>query len=82
VRTLTKPVYPDDAFRKRVEGVVEVEFLIARDGRVVYAYVVKGLEGLDGAALRTVSQWTFEPARHAGQPVPTVARSPVTFRIY
>jgi TonB family protein len=81
-RRLTKPVYPEEAFRKRVEGVVEVEFLIGRDGRVIFAYVLKGIEDVDRAALRTVVQWTFEAARRTDQPVPTIARAPVTFRIY
>lgn len=61
---------------------MEVEFLIGRDGRVVYAWVMRGIEGLELAAVQTVAQWRFEPARRAGQPVPTIARAPVTFRIY
>jgi len=79
---LTKPTYPDDAYHKKIEGTVEVEFLIGRDGRVVYAYVLKSIPALDVAALQTVAQWAFSPARRGGEPVATIARAPVTFRIY
>jgi outer membrane biosynthesis protein TonB len=37
---------------------------------------------LDAAALQTVYQWLFEPARKHGVPVATIAHAPVAFRIY
>jgi protein TonB len=82
VREAVKPTYPREAFDDRIEGTVEVEILIGRTGRVVYAWVIKPVDGLNEAAVRTVLQWSFEPARRDGEPVTTVALVPVTFRIY
>ena len=78
----TRPVYPVEAFTKKVEGVVEVALLIDEQGNVAYAEVRKSVPGLDGAALATVRGWKFEPARRQGRPVATMAFAPVTFHIY
>jgi protein TonB len=78
----TRPVYPQEAFIKKIEGVVEVEFLIDSGGRVVSARVIRSIPLLDAAALQTVRQWVFAPAVKKGRPVSTIARAPVTFRIY
>jgi protein TonB len=78
----TRPIYPQEAFIKKVEGIVEVEFLIDSSGRVVSARVIRSIPLLDAAALATVRQWVFAPAVKKGRPVATIARAPVTFRIY
>ncbi len=82
VRRMVKPVYPRAAFNDRLEGTVELEVLIGRSGRVVYAWSVRPVPGLTEAAIQTALQWTFEPARRAGEPVATIARLPISFRIY
>ena len=79
---LTKPIYPQEAFVKKIEGVVEVEFLIDSTGRVVTVRIIHSVPQLDAAAIQTVRQWVFSPAMKGGRPVATVARAPVTFRIY
>jgi periplasmic protein TonB len=79
---MVKPQYPQDAFVKKIEGVVEVEILIDSTGRVIQARVVRSIAQLDAAALQTVYQWIFSPAVKHGRPVATVARAPVTFRIF
>jgi protein TonB len=79
---LTKPIYPQEAFVKKIEGVVEVEFLIDSTGRVVSVRILHSVPQLDAAAIQTVRQWVFTPAMKGGRPVSTVARAPVTFRIY
>ena len=78
----TRPVYPQDAFIKKIEGVVEVEILIDVTGRVSRARVMRSVPLLDQAAIETVKQWVFTPAIKGGRPVPTTAIAPVTFRIY
>jgi protein TonB len=78
----TKPQYPQEAFIKKIEGTVLVEFLIDSSGRVVRARVIQSVPLLDAAALQTVYQWMFQPAAKHGRPVPTIARAPVHFRIY
>jgi TonB family protein len=79
---LAKPIYPPEAFNKKIEGTVELEIAIDATGKVTGARVLKSVPGLDEAALATVYQWRFEPAIKNGQPVATIARAPVSFRIY
>jgi protein TonB len=74
--------YPQEAFVKKVEGVVTVEILIDSNGRVVRARVIQSVPMLDAAALQTVYQWIFQPAIKDGRPVATIAHAPVAFRIY
>ena len=77
-----RPTYPQEAFAKKVEGTVVLELLIDGAGRVANARVVQSVPALDGAALEAVREWLFAPAIKQGKPVATVARAPVTFRIY
>jgi protein TonB len=65
-----------------VQGVVVMEILIGENGEVAHAEVTTSVPGLDEAALACVRPWRFEPARHGGRPVATVARAPVAFRIF
>jgi protein TonB len=78
----TRPVYPQEAFIKKIEGVVEVEIFIDTNGRVARARILRSVPMLDAAAIETVKQWVFAPAVKGGRPVPTTAIAPVTFRIY
>jgi protein TonB len=78
----SKPRYPPDAFVRKVEGVVIVEFVIDSTGRVVRARIVQSIPALDAAALETVRAWIFSPALKRGRPVATAAQAPVTFRIF
>jgi len=79
---ITRPQYPQEAFVKKIEGIVELEIIIDANGRVSRARVVKSIPLLDAAAIQTVQQWVFQPAIKAGRPVATVAMAPVTFRIF
>jgi protein TonB len=78
----TKPVYPQEAFVKKIEGVVELEVLIDSSGRVSVRRIIHSVPVLDAAAIQTVRQWLFAPAVKNGRPVSTIALIPVTFRIY
>ncbi len=79
---ITRPQYPQEAFVKKIEGVVTVEILIDATGRVVRARIIQSVPMLDAAALQTVYQWVFSPAIKHGRPVATIAHAPVAFRIY
>ena len=80
--TRTQPVYPADAFTKKIEGTVVVEIVIGADGQVLHARVLRSIPSLDAAALSAVRQWRFAPAMKNGVPVATSAVAPVSFRIY
>ena len=76
-----KPVYPHEAFAKKIEGIVTLEILIDERGRVAEARVLNSIPLLDQAALDAVRAWRFQPATRAGRPVAALARAPITFRI-
>ncbi|HVR69297.1 MAG TPA: TonB family protein [Vicinamibacteria bacterium] len=78
----TKPIYPQEAFVKKIEGVVELEVIIDASGRVSVRRIIHSVPVLDAAAMNTVRQWLFSPAVKNGRPVATVALIPVSFRIY
>jgi len=78
----SKPKYPPEAFVRKIEGVVIVEFVIDATGRVVRARIVQSIPMLDAAALEAVRAWVFAPALKRGIAVPTAAQAPVTFRIF
>jgi protein TonB len=79
---MTQPIYPQEAFVKKIEGTVVVEIWIDIHGNVVRTRILQSIPLLDDAAVATVKQWRFEPALKGGRPVMTAARAPVTFRIY
>jgi protein TonB len=64
------PRYTKVALHARVEGTVILKAVIDERGRVSNVHVLSGLPmGLDQAAVDTVQDWTFEPAKLAGRPV-------------
>jgi protein TonB len=78
----TRPVYPAEAFVKKIQGRVVLQILIGVDGRVQDVRVLESVPALDAAAIRTVRQWRFEPALLRGRPVSSWARTPIDFTIY
>ena len=78
---MTKPKYPAEPFYNKVEGTVEIEFIVDEKGKPTDLTVVRSVPGLDEAALACVKKWKFKPAQKQGKPVKTRARAPVTFRI-
>ena len=75
------PVYPQIAQRAGIEGVVIVEAVIAVDGSVRDARVLRSVALLDGAALDAVRQWRYVPTRVNGTPVPVIVTVTVQFRL-
>ena len=63
------PVYPEVAKVARVEGVVLIEAVIATDGSVREARMVRSIPLLDQAALDAVRQWRYQPVLLNGVPV-------------
>ncbi len=66
----TQPVYPQEAFIKKIEGTVMLEILIGVDGRVGRARVLRSIPQLDAAAIQSVRQWIFSPAIKGGRAGP------------
>ena len=74
--------YTDDARRRAVEGEVELEIVVRRDGSVGDVKILKRLgAGLDERAVQAVRQWRFEPARRLGTPVDVIVEVAVEFKL-
>jgi len=56
-----RPVYPAAAFKAGVEGVVNLQVLIGKNGRVENAKAMNGPTPLRQAAIDAVKQWEWEP---------------------
>jgi TonB family protein len=64
----SKPIYPEDARRAGVEGVVVLDAVIGADGRVRRLTPVKGPDLLVRSATAAVESWRFEPYLFDGKP--------------
>ncbi len=75
------PDYPLLARQMKVQGMVTLQALIARDGTIQELQILSGPEILATAAREAVKQWHFKPYLQSGQPVETQARITVNFTI-
>jgi TonB family protein len=76
-----KPVYPRLAQQTRVQGVVVLEAIIAKDGSVKSLRVASGHPFLSRAALDAVQQWLYSPTTLNGEPVEVSTAITVTFTL-
>jgi TonB family protein len=74
-----RPVWPEEAQRARVQGIVIVEFTVGVDGAVTDARILRGIPLLDQAALDCVRQWRYEPTIRNGQAIAVRMTAAVTF---
>lgn len=76
------PVYTAMARKARLQGVVILEVVIDRHGKVTNAHVMKGMAmGLDRAALEAVEKWKFKPAMLEQRPVKVYYTVTVPFNL-
>jgi TonB family protein len=73
------PIYPADALAARLGGIVILELLVAPEGYVQNANVLRSVPGLDQAALDAVYQWVYVPTLLNGVPVPVLYNVTVSF---
>ncbi len=76
-----EPVYPEDAERQRIEGVVKLHMIIDRDGKIQDVDKMTGPPLLVAAAANAVRQWRYKPTSLGGQPVEAGVDVTVTFRL-
>jgi TonB family protein len=62
------PVYPEEARKSGIEGIVILEAKTDEKGNVVDARVLRSIPLLDQAAIDAVMQWKFEPLLIDGKP--------------
>lgn len=76
-----KPVYPDEAKRQKVEGLVTVEIVIGEDGTVVSASPRSGHELLQGAAKEAALKARFKPTLVNGKPAKVSGAMTYNFKL-
>ena len=79
-----KPRYPELAYQAQVTGLVRVNLLVGKDGRVRDAVVdpKSHVPMLDQAALEAARQWEFQPALVQGRPVAVWVALPFRFTLH
>jgi protein TonB len=75
------PVYPEDARKEGVEGVVILRVRTDEYGEVQQVKVLKSAPQLDDAAISAVRQWVYEPYVSKGKPTPIVFTVTVKFAL-
>jgi TonB family protein len=77
-----EPVYTAEARAARISGIVIVEAIVGKDGRVRNVQVLKPLPfGLDQVAVDAVRQWQFRPGTLNGEPVDVLFNLTVNFHL-
>jgi periplasmic protein TonB len=76
-----RPVYPAEARRREIEGLVVIEAVLDRDGRIEQGVkVLQSVPLLDAEAVAAVRQWRFRPARNAArEPLRVILEIPIRF---
>ena len=76
-----RPVYPTEAKESGAQGVVIIEAVIAQNGAVTAARILRSIPPLDQAALDAVKQWVFTPTLLNGNPVSVIMTVTVNFTL-
>jgi TonB family protein len=75
--------FTEEARNAKHQGICGLTMVVGIDGKPYNIVVVKKLGmGLDQKAIEAVRQWTFEPAKRNGRPIPSHLRLNVTFSLY
>ncbi len=75
------PVYPPEAKEVRIQGVVHLSALIAKDGTIMKLEVLGGHPLLVPAALEAVRQWQYQTTLLNGEPVEVQTQIDVNFTL-
>jgi TonB family protein len=79
ILTHTVPVYPKDAKKKHISGIVVLHAIIGKDGKIQNLTALSGPIELQGSALDAVKQWAYLPYELNGQPVVVETTITVTY---
>lgn len=75
------PKYPKDALKKKVQGLVKLDVIIGRNGRVKSVKVTDGPKELVKAAEKAVKHWRYKPTLYKGKPVEVETAVSVRFKL-
>jgi TonB family protein len=77
------PDYTKEARDKKIQGIVGMDVVIEKNGRVEIVNVVQPLEpSLDASAVKTLRTWRLKPCQKDGSPVRCSSHIEVSFRLY
>jgi TonB family protein len=77
-----KPVYPAEALKKKIEGIVVLEAMMDKQGKVRSIRIIKSPSLLlNDAALSAVKQWVYEPFIVDGKAKSVIFTVTVTFTL-
>lgn len=75
------PVYPVEARKQGIEGVVVLKVLIAPDGKIKDIKILKSIQIFDESAIQAVNKWRFTPITSHGNPVYVWMIIPIRFQL-
>jgi protein TonB len=78
------PKYPDLARQAGIEGVVLINVLVAEDGKVLSASVIRSdvTPAMEKAAIEAAKQFVFKPAKQRTVPVKARMAVPIRFKLH
>ena len=76
-----QPVYPPQALAMRVQGSVQLQATISKDGNITNLKVMSGQAVLSRAAVEAVRQWKYKPYFLDGQPVEIQTQITFNFKL-
>src|SRR6266567_5620867 len=62
-----EPVYPEEARKANLQGIIALDIIVGRDGSVVSMHALNAPDVLARAAMDALRWWKFEPYRVNGQ---------------
>ncbi|MGA2347162.1 MAG: TonB family protein [Candidatus Sulfotelmatobacter sp.] len=75
-----EPVYPADARKANLQGIIALDIVVGRDGSVVSMHALNGPDVLAQAAMDALRWWKFEPYRVNGEPAVVQTTVAVEFK--
>ena len=75
-----QPVYPSEAQKNNLQGVIALDVIISKDGNVISARPLNGPPILANAAVDSLRWWKFEPYRENGESVAVETTLAVEFK--
>jgi TonB family protein len=78
--TTVAPIYPEEAKREKISGTVYLDIVIATNGSVSEASVLRGVHpSLNDAAIQAVGKWKYKPTTVDDEPVEVALTVSVQF---
>ena len=77
-----QPIYPVDARRAHIQGMVVLQANISKEGRITNLQLISGPKELADAAIGAVQQWRYKPYLLMGEPVEVDTQIIVKFDLH